>query len=72
MQEEEAEVQLTKAQELAKAELAAAIASEKASQIEKIAEANMNVWLMMSLLQILSCYVSIAFSKCHFLGSSGV
>lgn len=43
MQEEEAEVQLTKAQELAKAELAAAIASEKASQIEKIAEANMNV-----------------------------
>lgn len=30
-------------QELAKAELAAAIASEKTSQIEKMAEANLNV-----------------------------
>lgn len=32
-----------KFQELAKAELAAAIASEKAAQIEKIAEANLHV-----------------------------
>lgn len=41
--EEEAAIQLTKAQELAKAELAAAIAQEKSSQIEKIAEANLNI-----------------------------
>ncbi|KAJ6801211.1 MICOS complex subunit MIC60 isoform X1 [Iris pallida] len=40
---EEADIQLTKAQELAKAELAAAIAQEKSSQIEKIAEANLNI-----------------------------
>lgn len=43
MQESEAELELKKTQELAKAELAAAIASEKASQIEKMAEANLNV-----------------------------
>ncbi|KAJ6791840.1 MICOS complex subunit MIC60 isoform X1 [Iris pallida] len=41
--EEEADIQLTKAQELAKAELAAAVAQEKSSQIEKIAEANLNI-----------------------------
>lgn len=33
-----------KLKDLAKAELAAAIASEKASQIEKMEEANLNVW----------------------------
>ena len=43
MQEEEVDIQLKEARELAKAELAAAIAKEKASQIEKIAEANVNV-----------------------------
>ncbi|XP_020244757.1 MICOS complex subunit MIC60 isoform X1 [Asparagus officinalis] len=41
--EEEADILLKKAQELAKAELTAAIASEKASQIERIAEASMNI-----------------------------
>ncbi|XP_042495159.1 MICOS complex subunit MIC60 isoform X1 [Macadamia integrifolia] len=41
--ENEVELQLKKVQELAKAELAAAIASEKASQIEKMAEANLNI-----------------------------
>ncbi|OVA03321.1 Mitochondrial inner membrane protein Mitofilin [Macleaya cordata] len=41
--EKEAELQLKKVQELAKAELAAAIASEKASQIEKMAEANLHI-----------------------------
>ncbi|KAK6922957.1 Mitochondrial inner membrane protein Mitofilin [Dillenia turbinata] len=41
--EEEAENELKKAQELAKAELAAAIAREKASQIEKIAEADLHI-----------------------------
>ncbi|XP_043723582.1 MICOS complex subunit MIC60 isoform X1 [Telopea speciosissima] len=41
--ENEAESQLKKVQELAKAELAAAIASEKASQIEKMAEANLHI-----------------------------
>ncbi|KAJ4967600.1 hypothetical protein NE237_019449 [Protea cynaroides] len=41
--ENEAELQLKKVQELAKAELAAAIASEKASQIEKMAEANLDI-----------------------------
>lgn len=40
---EEADKQLKKEQELAKAELAAAIAKEKSSQIEKIAEADLNV-----------------------------
>ncbi|KAL0908542.1 hypothetical protein M5K25_023037 [Dendrobium thyrsiflorum] len=40
--EEEADVLLKKAQDLAKAELAAAIASEKSSQMEKIAEANLH------------------------------
>ncbi|XP_059308062.1 MICOS complex subunit MIC60, mitochondrial [Lycium ferocissimum] len=41
--EAEAELKLKKAQELAKAELDAAIASEKASQIEKMAEANLHI-----------------------------
>lgn len=39
----ETEMQLKKVKELAHAELAAAIASEKASQIEKMAEANLNI-----------------------------
>lgn len=43
MQEEEARKQLERVQELAKAELAAAIAKEKATQIERIAEADLNV-----------------------------
>ncbi|KAK6238052.1 hypothetical protein QUC31_003521 [Theobroma cacao] len=41
--EREAEMKLQKAQELGKAELAAAIASEKAAQIEKMAEANLHI-----------------------------
>ncbi|KAJ1701286.1 hypothetical protein LUZ63_001065 [Rhynchospora breviuscula] len=41
--EEEVRKQLERVQELAKAELAAAISKEKASQIEKIAEANLNI-----------------------------
>ncbi|KAL6959290.1 hypothetical protein U1Q18_039435 [Sarracenia purpurea var. burkii] len=41
--EAEAELKLKKIHELAKAELAAAIASEKASHIEKIAEANLHI-----------------------------
>ncbi|GMI99412.1 hypothetical protein like AT4G39690 [Hibiscus trionum] len=41
--EREAELKLQKAQELGKAELAAAIASEKAAQLEKVAEANLNI-----------------------------
>ncbi|CAL1408940.1 unnamed protein product [Linum trigynum] len=41
--EAEAEAEVKRIQELAKAELAAAIASEKATQIEKIAEANLNI-----------------------------
>jgi len=43
LQEIEAELKLKQVQELAKAELNAAIASEKAAQIEKMAEANVNV-----------------------------
>ncbi|CAI9109353.1 OLC1v1009160C1 [Oldenlandia corymbosa var. corymbosa] len=39
----EAELELKKVQELAKAELAAAVAREKASQIEKMAEANLHI-----------------------------
>ncbi|CAN1324336.1 MICOS complex subunit MIC60 [Linum perenne] len=41
--ESEAETKVKRVQELAKAELAAAIASEKAAQIEKISEANLHV-----------------------------
>ncbi|XP_074571336.1 MICOS complex subunit MIC60, mitochondrial isoform X2 [Curcuma longa] len=41
--DEEFDMQLKKVTELAKAELAAAIAKEKSSQIEKIAEANLNI-----------------------------
>ncbi|KAK4366786.1 hypothetical protein RND71_014666 [Anisodus tanguticus] len=41
--EAEAELKLKKAQELGKAELDAAIASEKASQVEKMAEANLHI-----------------------------
>lgn len=41
--ETEADMKLKKMQELAKAQLAAAVASEKASQIEKMAEANLNI-----------------------------
>lgn len=43
MQEKEVEQRLKEMQDIAKAELAAAIASEKASQIEKMAEANLHV-----------------------------
>ncbi|XP_015073677.1 MICOS complex subunit MIC60 isoform X2 [Solanum pennellii] len=45
LEEKEAEAELTlkKAQELGKAQLDAAIASEKASQIEKMAEANLHI-----------------------------
>jgi mitofilin len=43
MQENEAELKLEKLEEFTKAELAAAIASEKATQLEKMAEANLNV-----------------------------
>jgi len=43
LQEVEAELKLKQAQELAKAELNAAIANEKAAQIEKMTEANVNV-----------------------------
>lgn len=41
--EKEAEIKFQKLQELAKAELTAAIASEKASHIEKMAEANLHI-----------------------------
>ncbi|KAL6651948.1 hypothetical protein ACP70R_010873 [Stipagrostis hirtigluma subsp. patula] len=41
--DEETTQQIEKVQELAKAELAAAVAKEKASQIEQIAEANLNI-----------------------------
>lgn len=41
--ENEAELKFKKLQELAKAELVAAIASEKAAQIEKMAEANLHI-----------------------------
>ncbi|KAF5480801.1 hypothetical protein F2P56_001514 [Juglans regia] len=41
--ENEAELKLNKLQEFAKAELAAAIASEKAAQIEKMAETNLHI-----------------------------
>ncbi|XP_042449460.1 MICOS complex subunit MIC60-like isoform X2 [Zingiber officinale] len=41
--DEEFDMQLKKVTELAKVELAAAIAKEKSSQIEKIAEANLNI-----------------------------
>lgn len=41
--EEEADVQLRKAQDLFKAELAAAIAKEKSSHMERIAEANLHI-----------------------------
>lgn len=43
MQENEEESKLRKLQDMAKAELAASIASEKAAQIEKMAEANLHV-----------------------------
>ncbi|KAK3141384.1 hypothetical protein QOZ80_4BG0333230 [Eleusine coracana subsp. coracana] len=43
MKEEETSQQIEKVQELAKAELAAAVAKEKASQLEQIAEANLNI-----------------------------
>lgn len=43
MQEAETAEELKKVEELGKAEVASAIASEKASQIEKMAEADLNV-----------------------------
>lgn len=49
LQEAEAALELKKMQELGKAELASAIASEKASHIEKMAEANLNVWYLSKL-----------------------
>lgn len=46
LQKSEEEFQLKKAEELAKAELAAAIAREKAAQIEKLGEADLHVRVM--------------------------
>lgn len=43
LQESEAQLALSKAEEMAKAELTAAIVKEKAAQIEKMAEADLNV-----------------------------
>lgn len=43
LQETEAQLALSKAEELAKAEMISAIAKEKAAQIEKMAEADLNV-----------------------------
>lgn len=43
LQEMESEQKLKRVQELAEAELAAAIVNEKAAQIEKMAEANLHV-----------------------------
>jgi mitofilin len=43
MQENEAELKLEKLEEFTKAVLAASIASEKATQLEKMAEANLHV-----------------------------
>ncbi|KAL3721654.1 hypothetical protein ACJRO7_034055 [Eucalyptus globulus] len=43
LKESEAEMQLKKAEELAKAEMVSAIAREKAAQIEKMAEANLHI-----------------------------
>jgi mitofilin len=49
MQENEAELKLEKLEEFTKAALAAAIVSEKATQLEKMAEANLHVrYLLMS------------------------
>ena len=50
LQEAEAALELKKFEELGKAELALAIASEKASQIEKMAEADLNVWYLLKYL----------------------
>lgn len=47
MQESDAEMKFKKVEELAKAGLAAAIAREKTSQIEKMAEANLHVRLLL-------------------------
>lgn len=44
LQEMEVEQKLKQMRDIAKAELAAAIAREKASQIEKMAEADLHVW----------------------------
>lgn len=61
MQQLEAEFKLEKVEELAKAELTATIASEKAAQIERIAEANLHVrcaWFsVLSLILILIRYI---------------
>lgn len=43
LQERESESKQKEIQDLAKAEIAASIAREKAAQIEKMAEANLNV-----------------------------
>lgn len=43
LQETEAQLSLSKAEELAKAELTSAIAKEKAALIEKMTEADLNV-----------------------------
>lgn len=43
MQENEAELKLEQLEEFTKAALAAAIVSEKATQLEKMAEANLHV-----------------------------
>ncbi|KZV39087.1 formation of crista junctions protein 1-like [Dorcoceras hygrometricum] len=51
--ETEAELKLKKMHDLAKADLAAAIASEKASQIEKMAEANLHVYFLST--SLISC-----------------
>lgn len=65
-------MKLKKVEELAKAELAAAIASEKTSQIEKMTEANLHVSRLRSDKQLLSlticsilllAYISLIWKK---------
>lgn len=49
LQESEAEMRLKKAQELAEAELNAAIANEKSAQLEKLIEAYVDVRILLKL-----------------------
>lgn len=68
MQENESEMKLQRFQELAKAELSGAIASEKAAHIEKIAEANLNVrhFLEMDVLPLFMLVHGLKFFSMEF------
>lgn len=65
MQAREAESKLKEVQDFAKAELAALIAREKAAQIEKMAEANLNVSNYTAIVSMFASMIQLLTNQCE-------